>query len=186
MSGSACSCTFPLWLISWVPAESPKRWLCINVFCLMYSFTLLAVVVFGRDGEPIEMMLAKQIYLIYDWILCTIWVVETGLTVWWHYSAPTHIVAASNGDEGEQSSTYWSIWYTCELLIAVYFFCSSIYFLGRSWDDIAGREAASDMLIDIGINIVAYLWMSFEMIKRWKRKARHQASNMNGYILAEP
>lgn len=64
------------------PTEAPKTWLGINIICCTYSVMLgwiLALV--SDDGDPREMLLAKHSYLIYDWLLCTIWVVEVGLTL---------------------------------------------------------------------------------------------------------
>ena len=168
---------------SYAPSQAPKTWFWINAICLTYSLLLGLVLALVEDENgPKEWLFAKHAYLVYDWVLCLIWVVEIGLAVLDFLKTKSRTLpsndvllspAASPSESGVRSipEIFRTIpWYmSLELLVAVYFCASSIYFLLiRDWDskDYEGDGGALDMVLDVMVNIVAYLYVSVDL---WKQ-----------------
>lgn len=162
-------CQCPEQWAQYAPTEAPKTWFGINVLCFAYSVLLGCILgLASDDGGPREIMLAKHSYLIYDLLLCAIWVAEIGLTVLQHNMEKGQ-EQHSHAVFGFQTTIPWYVF--AELVVAVYFCLSSVYFVFfRSWDRENPHDeqgpGEGDMWLDIIVNILAYIYVSVDL---WKQ-----------------
>ena len=167
------------YVLPWVPSQNPGRWLAINALCLAYTIIISLVLVFGADGVAEDMLFARRNYLLYDCTLCVIWLAEIGLTVW-------HVrFFLANEDSNSLRGLNWAL--TIELCLAVYFATSSVYLLFCKWDpdeSAAKQTSWLDLSFDIGVNLLAYLYMTHELSKKMRERNELHAQEDGHYALA--
>ena len=144
--------TFQYRLLLWSPLAAPYFWLLINASIILYSLFLSCILIIGPDYKIDHF--AIENYLAYDLITCIIWAVELSL------SMLSHVLLSDVKEWENKRSTQ------IEAVIAVYFLIYSICNIfkkhrGEEWTDRA-------MLIDVFINLIAYIYEIFIRVKECK------------------
>jgi hypothetical protein len=124
---------------------------------------------FRDEGDVEYDMLSGQWYLLYDVILCIVWLIETSLTM-----VQTWIV------DIEQSNK--CSWFLIILWIfALYATIDSIIRINKK---VHGNDHTSDMMIDVVINFLMYGYIVIAQYIEERRRHNHDDNKQRDYSIA--
>lgn len=135
---------FPSFLLPIVPETHPRSWIVINNLIAVSGCVLLAEFWYAKDhGTPAEERpFAEGCYLIWEFAICLLWVMESGLSAFYQHASLRKSLR----------------WYTqLELGIAVYFAITTALMLGR-WN-LTAYDASEIWYIVMDASFYIYLAM---------------------------
>lgn len=134
-------------LINYSPIRVPLLWIVLNaICCLLVGYVLLDALIQGCDVEEV-----KESYLVYNFVICVIWVAEAGLYVL------------------EEKERGWQTW--VEFVAALYFVVDcGVAVLQWHLQHIKSWE----IYFDSGLDFVFYIYYLVQATRTWY-KQRAQA-----------
>lgn len=146
---TSAASTLPPILLAAVPEVHPLPWIIINHAAAVSGCLLFADVVYASWEERAERPFARGFYLLWEFLICFFWLVETGLSVGYQR---LHLRRKLE-------------WYAyVELIIAAYFVADTFQLFQR-WDL---QEYDTGVLLDIAVDTGFYLYLA---ARSWGRSA---------------
>lgn len=168
------------------PHRNPGSWFFINVAVLIWSIRLIVYIVGTQNdnNERDEKTSAELEYLIYNFGICTVWVLEAGLNIF------DHIDTKQDGDKSNllhnpdeyvtDASETKPLW--IEFFIAVYFVFDSLSVIS----DLSRNEIhklSKGMLGDVLTNMLAYFFLVYRQFIDWRRSNLDQTEQTDVNIV---
>lgn len=173
---STKSSKFPPSLIVWVPEVSPKLWVFINTTLALSGCVLILEMVYARQMYS-ERTFANGFQKFWEFATCLFWTLETSLSTAYQKYHLQHV----NRDEHCRSSS--SIrWYTkLEIVIALYFFTTTLYAL-LQWRVI--DPIGTGMIWETSIDTSFYVYLSIRNCFRSNSTEEEDSSAKAAYQLS--